>query len=65
MLSFEDAGRVLDEAVERLPEGIFDDLNGGVNLLPEESWGRTGAISWACTTTTLWGGMSRYSTVRF
>ena len=36
MLSFEEAGRVLDEAVEALPEGIFDDLNGGVNLLPEE-----------------------------
>ena len=36
MLSFERAGRILDEAVEALPEGIFDDLNGGVNLIPEE-----------------------------
>ena len=36
MLSFEEAGRVLDAAVEELPEGIFDDLNGGVNLLPGE-----------------------------
>ena len=35
MVSFEEAGRILDEAVEALPEGIFDDLNGGVNLLPE------------------------------
>ena len=42
MLSFEDAGRVLDEAVERLPAGIFDDLNGGVNLLPEEKLGEDG-----------------------
>ena len=42
MLSFEEAGRVLDEAVEALPEGIFDDLNGGVNLLPEEKLGKDG-----------------------
>ena len=42
MLSFEEAGRVLDEAVEALPEGIFDDLNGGVNLLPEEKLGEDG-----------------------
>lgn len=42
MLSFEDAGRVLDAAMEKLPEGIFDDLNGGVNLLPEERPGEDG-----------------------
>ena len=42
MLTFEQAGRVLDEAVERLPEGIFDDLNGGVNLLPDEKLGEDG-----------------------
>ena len=36
MLSFEAAGRVLDAEMERLPQGIFEDLNGGVNLLPEE-----------------------------
>lgn len=42
MLSFEEAGRVLDEAVEALPEGIFDDLNGGVNLLPAEKQGEDG-----------------------
>ncbi len=42
MLSFEEAGKILDEAVERLPEGIFDDLNGGVNLLPEERQGEDG-----------------------
>ena len=34
MLSFDEAGQVLDEAVEALPEGIFRELNGGVNLLP-------------------------------
>ena len=33
MLSFEAAGRVLDEAVDALPEGIYQDLNGGVNLV--------------------------------
>lgn len=35
MLSFEQAGEILDEAVDELPDGIYDDLNGGVNLLPE------------------------------
>ena len=35
MVSFEEAGKMLDEAVEQLPEEIFKDLNGGVNLLPK------------------------------
>lgn len=33
MLSFEEAGAVLDAAAEALPEGIYEDLNGGINLL--------------------------------
>ncbi|MGN1001890.1 MAG: hypothetical protein ACI4PC_03890 [Oscillospiraceae bacterium] len=36
MVSFEQAGKMLDAAVEELPQGIFRELNGGVNLLPEE-----------------------------
>ncbi len=35
MVTFEEAGRILDEAVEALPEEIFKELNGGVNLQPE------------------------------
>ena len=35
MISFEEAGRLLDGYVDELPEGIYDDLNGGVNLLPD------------------------------
>jgi len=35
MLSFEQAGVILDEACEALPEGLFDGLNGGVSLLPD------------------------------
>ena len=35
MISFEEAGTILDEAVEALPEEIFRELNGGVNLLPD------------------------------
>lgn len=42
MLSFEEAGRILDEAADALPEGIFDGLNGGVNLLPEAKRGEDG-----------------------
>ncbi len=33
MLRFEEAGQVLDAAVDALPEGIYDGLNGGVNLV--------------------------------
>ena len=42
MLSFDEAGAILDEAVDALPEGIYDDLNGGVNLLPESRRGEDG-----------------------
>ena len=35
MISFEEAGRILDEAAEALPEEIFRGLNGGVNLIPQ------------------------------
>ncbi len=35
MVSFKQAGKMLDRAMEALPEGIFDGLNGGVNLLEE------------------------------
>ena len=42
MLGFEEAGRVLDEAVDALPDGIYDDLNGGVNLLRETRRGEDG-----------------------
>ena len=31
MLSFEEAGAVLDAACEALPDGLFDALNGGVS----------------------------------
>ena len=36
MLSFEEAAKRLDEFVDALPEGIYDDLNGGVNLIDAE-----------------------------
>ncbi len=35
MISFDDAQKVLNEAAEALPEEIFRDLNGGINLLPD------------------------------
>lgn len=34
MITFEEAGAILDEAVDALPVEIFEKLNGGVNLLP-------------------------------
>ena len=42
MVTFDEAGRMLDEAAEALPEEIFRHLNGGVNLLPETKKGDDG-----------------------
>ncbi len=36
VLSIDEAGAMLDELAEKLPAGIFDGLNGGVLLLPDE-----------------------------
>lgn len=35
MISFDDALKVLEKAADALPDGIFDGLNGGINLLPD------------------------------
>ena len=35
MYTFEDIGNMLDEICEEIPQPFFDDLNGGVNLLPD------------------------------
>ena len=36
MTTFEEAGAMLDEIIDEMPPEIFADLNGGVNLLPDE-----------------------------
>jgi hypothetical protein len=35
MLLFDEAAVILDDLIEELPEGIYDELNGGVNLIEE------------------------------
>ena len=35
MLTFEEAGKMLDEIALDMPQDIFMHLNGGINLLPE------------------------------
>ncbi len=35
MVTYKEAGKMLDKAMEALPQGIFDGLNGGVNLIEE------------------------------
>lgn len=45
MISFEEAGRILDEAVDALPEEIFKDLNGGVNLINRRVIDRDGLVT--------------------
>lgn len=44
MIGFEEAGRILDEACEALPKGIFEGLNGGVLLQRGEYWAEDGRI---------------------
>jgi hypothetical protein len=34
MVSFEEAGAILDDAADELPKEIFRELNGGISLLP-------------------------------
>ncbi len=36
ILSIDEVGEILDGLMEELPEGIWEGLNGGVNLLEEE-----------------------------
>lgn len=36
ILSFDEVGEILDELAEKIPEPFFQDLNGGVLLLPED-----------------------------
>ena len=36
MLSFDEVGEILDRMAEELPQALFDGLNGGVSLLPDE-----------------------------
>lgn len=36
ILSFEEVGDLLDALAEKFPESLFEGLNGGVNLLPQE-----------------------------
>ena len=35
MFSFEEVGEILDEIAEELPQAFFNDLNGGILLLPD------------------------------
>ena len=35
ILSFDQAGDLLDEMAEEFPPEFYDELNGGISLLPE------------------------------
>lgn len=36
ILSFDEVGDLLDQMAEELPQALFEQLNGGVGLLPDE-----------------------------
>ena len=44
MVTFEEAAAMLDEAVDALPQEIFNKLNGGVNLLPARRTDENGLL---------------------
>lgn len=44
MVTFEEAAAMLDEAVDALPQEIFQKLNGGVNLLPARRTDENGLL---------------------
>lgn len=57
MLDYEEAGRVLDELADALPDGIFNELNGGVALIEESKKSEDGRYTLG---TYFRGGMGRY-----
>ncbi len=57
MMDFEQAGYALDELIDELPEGIFKDLNGGVNLIEDEKKSEDGRYTLG---TYFVNGMGRY-----
>ena len=38
MITFDEAAEALDEIAQELPREIYADLNGGINLLPDEKF---------------------------
>ena len=56
ILSFDEAGALLDGMAEEFPPEFYDELNGGIALLPEARKTRRGSTasstSWASTATT-------------
>lgn len=48
MLSYEEAGYILDDLIDALPDGIFDNLNGGVALIEEEKVSEDGRYTLGC-----------------
>ena len=44
MVSFEEAGAMLDEIADALPPEIYENLNGGVNLIPARKTDENGLL---------------------
>ena len=42
MVNYDEAALILDDLIEELPDGIFEKLNGGVNLIEEAKRGESG-----------------------
>lgn len=64
MLTYEQAGDVLDDLVDELPEEIFKNLNGGVSFVEDACAATTEDTRSACISAIKWGGISSCITVR-
>ena len=65
MLTYEQAGDVLDDLVDELPEEIFKNLNGGVSFVEDAVRSDDGRYTLGmCISAIKWGGISSCITVR-
>lgn len=64
MLTYEQAGDVLDDLVDELPEEIFKNLNGGVSFVEDAVRSDDGRYTLGMYFRDKWGGISSCITVR-
>ncbi|MCL2099882.1 MAG: metallopeptidase family protein [Oscillospiraceae bacterium] len=69
MISFEEAGVILDELADELPEEFYRELNGGIILVPEakphSSGGNLYILGEYHNDRTGYGGLGRYIAVYY
>ena len=69
MITFEEAGLMLDEVADELPEDFYHELNGGIILLPESKMHHDGGNLYILgeyhNDRTGYGGLGRYIAIYY